>query len=167
MEARPKFKLELTPTDKIVEVVGWFTLAILWILTLWNYGSLPETIPTHFNASGQPNDYGSKGTLLMLPIIATVLFFGMTILNKYPQAFNYPTHITDANALRQYTNVTKMVRYLKLAVVLIFLFIVFKTLKTVEGAAEGLGIWFLPLTFGLVFIPMIFFGVNAFKKEKA
>lgn len=169
MNPRPinKIKVELTLADKILEGVGWLTLAILCALTLWNYGGLPETIPIHFNASGQPNGYGSKETLLMFPVIGSVLFVGMTVLNKYPHVFNYPTNITADNALRLYTIATRMVRYVKFAVVLIFSIIVFKTLKTVEGSTEGLGSWFLPVTFGLIFIPITFSVINVFRNKKA
>lgn len=166
MSARPKINIELTTSDKIFEAIGWMALAILWGLTLWNYSRLPETIPVHFNILGEPDGFGSKKTLLMFPIIGTVLFLGMTILNKFPHVFNYPTKITEENALRQYTGATRMVRYLKFAVILIFSIIVFKTLKTLEGKSSGLGPWFLPLTAGLIFIPLTFFLVNSFQKKK-
>ncbi len=67
METRPKLNLELLTTDKLLEVVGWFSLVFLWVLTLTIYSILPEIIPVHFNLSGQPNDYGSKMSILFLP----------------------------------------------------------------------------------------------------
>jgi len=101
-----------------------------------------------------------------LPLIATVLFVGLTFLNKFPHIFNYPTNITPHNALRQYTNATRMIRYLKLVIVVIFGLIAFKTIQNGNGEANGLGIWVLPLTLGLIFIPLIYFVIKSFKTKQ-
>ncbi len=163
MEGRPKIKLELTTTDKLFEIIGWLSVIAIWFLTLTNYTNLPGIIPKHYNGSGQADGFGSKATILILPTIATVLFVGLTMLNKYPHIFNYPISITKDNALRQYTNATRMIRYLKLVFVIIFGLIAFQTIQDVNGKTVGLGIWFLPLTLGLTFIPLTCFVIKSFK----
>jgi len=112
MEARPKIKLELTTADTTIEIVGWFLIVAVWGLTITNYSNLPDTIPIHYNGAGQADGFGGKATILTLPLIATILFIGVTILNKFPHVFNYPTNITQDNAFRQYTNATRLIRYL-------------------------------------------------------
>ncbi len=164
MEVRPKIKIERTPTDNILEIMGWVALAGLWILTLVNYSDLPDTIPTHFNGAGKVDNYSGKATLFMLPIIATLAYIGLTVLNNYPHIFNYPTKLTAENALRQYTSATRMIRYLKFVIVLVFSLIVFMTLRTAAGESEGLGAWFLPFTLGLIFIPLGIFVIQSFRK---
>ena len=166
MSERPKLKLELTKFDKIHEILGWTLILAIWVLTISNYSNLPDTIPIHYNGAGQADGFGGKGNILTLPLIATVLFIGLTILNKFPHVFNYPTNITADNALRQYTNATRMIRYLKLIIVVIFGLIAFKTIQNANGQADGLGIWFLPMTLGLIFIPLIYFVVKSFKATK-
>ncbi len=84
MEERPKVKLELTTTDKVFELLGWLSIVAVWILTIKNYNNLPEIIPIHFNGSGQADGFGGKATILTLPIVSTILFIGMTVLNKFP-----------------------------------------------------------------------------------
>lgn len=165
MEARPKIKLVLTTADKIVEIIGWLTLVILWNVTLWSYSNLPDTIPIHYNIAGQVDNYGSKVTIFILPIMGTILFIGMTILNMYPHIFNYPTKITIDNAARQYSNATRMFRYLKFTILLIFSFIVFKTLQITKGESQGLEVWFLPITLGLIFIPITIFLIKSFREK--
>jgi hypothetical protein len=59
-----------------------------------------------------------------------------------------------------------MIRYLKLIIVVIFGLIEFKTIQNANGQADGLGIWFLPMTLGLIFIPLIYFVVKLFKATK-
>lgn len=166
MNERPKIKLDLTTTDKTFEILGWVSILAIWILTITNYANLPDTIPIHYNGAGQADGFGGKGTILTLPLISTVLFVGMTILNKYPHTFNYPTNITADNALRQYTNATRMIRYLKFIIVVIFGLIALQTFRNVNGQTNGLGVWFLPLTLGLIFIPLIYFVVKSFKTTK-
>jgi uncharacterized membrane protein len=166
MEERPKIKLELTTADKTFEIIGWLLIFSVWGLTITNYANMHETIPTHYNGAGQADGFGGKATILTLPLIATVLFVGLTILNKFPHIFNYPTNITQDNALRQYTNATRMIRYLKLIIVVIFGLIAFKTIQNANEQADGLGIWFLPMTLGLIFIPLIYFVVKSFKATK-
>lgn len=166
MEERPKIKLELSLIDKTFEIIGWLLVISVWGLTITNYANLPETIPTHFNGVGQANEFAGKATILTLPLIATFLYVGLTILNKFPHIFNYPTNISQENALEQYTNATRMIRYLKLIIVAIFGLITFKTIQNANGQADGLGFWFSPMTLGLIFIPLIFFVIKSFKATK-
>jgi len=73
---KTKIEIKFNTADKLLEIIGWITLALQWIMTILNYSNLPDTIPIHFNASGQADDFGSKGYILTLPIIGTVIFLG-------------------------------------------------------------------------------------------
>ena len=79
--------------------------------------------------------------------------------------FNYPSQITKENALRQYTNATRMMRVLKLVIVLLFGLIVFRKIQIVNGHADGLGTWFLPFTIGLFIILTIYFLIISIKDK--
>jgi len=166
MGERQKLKLELTTFDKILEILGWISILAILALTITNYTNLPDTIPIHYNDAGQADGFGGKATILTLPIIATVLFIGLTILNKFPHIFNYPTKKTHDNALRQYTNATILIRYLKLIIVVIFGLIAFKTIQNANGETDGLGRWFLPLTLGLIFIPLTYYIIKTLKTKQ-
>ncbi len=166
MNKRPKIELKLTQTDMILEIFGWAAIFGIWTLTLVNYFELPEIIPTHFNGIGKADGFGNKANILILPFVSTLLFVGLTILNKYPHVFNYPSEITNENALHHYTNATRLIRYLKLIIVIIFGLIVFKTIQNVKGSADGLGTWFLPSIIAMIFIPIIYFLMNTNRKKK-
>ena len=163
MESRPRLKLEITSTDKILEVSGWFTLIFLWVLTIVFYEMLPDIIPTHFDGSGNANSYGSKMTIMFLPPIATVLFIGLTLLNNYPHIFNYPVSITPDNAFKQYTNATRMLRSLKLMIAFIFSLVVVLIYYSVQSGSGSLSTWFLPLILLIIFVPTTFFVIKAVK----
>ena len=53
MEDIPKIKIEFTTTDKVLEVLGWISIIIMWVWTIVNYGKLPDTIPTHYMVFAQ------------------------------------------------------------------------------------------------------------------
>jgi len=165
MEKRSKIKLELTGIDKAIEIAGWLSVSVIWVFTVINYNNLPDIIPIHFNAVGEADGFGEKTNILTLPIIATIIFVGLALLNKYPHIFNYPTNITKENAQRQYTIATKLIRYLNLITVLIFGYIAFTTIQNAKGQVDGLGVWFLPLSMGIVFIPIIYAIVKLTKKN--
>jgi uncharacterized membrane protein len=161
MEERPNLKIVLTNTDTIIEIVGWFLLVAIWGFTLSNYQSLPSKIPIHYNGAGVSDGFGEKWIILTLPFIATVIFIGLTILNNYPHIFNYPTEIRKDNALSQYRNATRLIRYLKVIIVVIFGLIDYLTISQANGLSEGLGVWFLPLILGLVFMPIILYLIKS------
>ena len=165
MNKRPRIKLQLNQTDKILEIVGWISVVGIWALALINYFDLPEIIPIHFNGAGKANGFGNKTHIFVLPIISTLLFIGLTILNKRPHVFNYPSQITKENAFRQYTNATRMMRVLKLVIVLLFGLIVFRKIQIINGHADGLGTWFLPFTIGLFIILTIYFLIISIKDK--
>ncbi|MCK0126930.1 DUF1648 domain-containing protein [Gelidibacter sp. F2691] len=166
MNGKPRIIIELTKADKILEIIGLTLLVAFWCMTIINYTNLPEVIPTHFNGMGEADGFGGKSNILILPIIATILFIGLTKLNKSPHIFNFPTKITQENALEQYTNATRMMRILKLVIVVIFGLIAFQTIRFANGQTTGLGKWFLPMTMGLIFIPLIYFIAKSFKTNK-
>lgn len=162
-EERRILKIELSFLDKFWEILGWLILILFWIMTALNYSNFPNSIPTHFDFAGTPDGFGEKSTIFVLAVLSSVLFIGMTILNRFPHIFNYPTKITSENAERQYTIATRLIRYLKLIVVFTFSTIGLMTLLTTNNKLSGLGIWFLPLFIGIVIIPMIYAIVKLFR----
>lgn len=155
MKERPKIKVKRTLADQAVEIGSLFLIFALWIFVYSHYDNLPKTIPTHFNGAGIADGFGDRWMIFTLPGIATTLYIALTILNRFPDLYNYSTEITLENALDQYTNTTRLMRYLKLIIVVIFGLIAFQTIRHANGQTEGLGIWFLPLTMGLIFIPIL------------
>jgi uncharacterized membrane protein len=163
MEGRPKVKLDLTNTDKVIEFTGLTLLIGIWILAILSFSDLPESIPTHFNGAGEADGFGERTNIFVLPIIGTITFIGLTLLNKNPHIFNYPKTITNENALNQYSNATRMIRVLKLIIVFVFGLILVRTLQNTNGNADGIGTWFLPLTIGLFIIPTLYFLIKSMK----
>lgn len=161
MKNRPRHKIKLNNVDWTFEIVGLTLLLTTWGWTLYNYNQLPDIIPTHYDFSGVADKFGDKWLILTLPLVATTLFVGLTILNKFPHIFNYPSVITVDNALKQYTLATKFIRHLKTSITAIFGIISFQTIRHSLGLSDGLGIWFIPIMLGLVFIPIFYFLIKS------
>jgi uncharacterized membrane protein len=156
---RPKIKITRTATDWMIDLIAFAFLVALIGIPAMNYSSLPDTIPMHFNAAGQPDGYGGRGTLWMLPATGLFLYILMTIIEQFPQIYNYPVEINEENAERQYRNAVRLIRLLKTVVLIIFSFLSFKTIQTATGKSSGLGKAFLPvfllITFGIIIIYIV------------
>ena len=118
--SRPRIKFQTTKTDWFLEAIGLLGIIFTVVLVISSYNDLPETIPRHFNAKGQPDGFSGKSILFTLPAVTIVTYLIMTIGLRFPHIFNYPFEITEENAERQYKNLTLMVRVLKTFTVIIF-----------------------------------------------
>jgi uncharacterized membrane protein len=156
MERRPRINIELSVTDKIIELIGGFGVVIIWVMVITSYSNLPDTIPTHYNAIGEIDGFGNKINILILPLLATVFFVGITILNRFPHIFGYLTTINNDNALKNYTEATKINRYLKLFFVVVFGLLAYKTIQ-VSGETGAL---FLPVILGVLVLALFYFIVT-------
>ena len=156
MNSRPKIKLSLTQSDRAIENFSLVLLIFLWAFTIFSFIKLPALIPIHFDASGRPDNYGNKWTLFLLPVIGSIVYAGITYLNKFPWVFNYMVQITEGNAESQYSFATRMLRILKCSFMIIFSFIALYSYWTAIGHTEAPGWWFLPLILAIIFVPLIY-----------
>ncbi|MNK55832.1 hypothetical protein D3C87_748530 [compost metagenome] len=161
MNGRPRIKLKLTVGDRILELLGWFSLFLLWYVTTVNYNKLPEIVPVHYNLEGKADKFGARWTILLLPGLATILYLAMTAVNRFPHLFNYPVKITEENASQQYTVASRLIRYLKFIVVVIFGVIAFRSIPNAAATSGGLGNWFLPFVLLSVFVPVVYFLIKS------
>jgi uncharacterized membrane protein len=142
---KPKNKLRTTVAGWILETIGLLGIILTVTYVLLNYCDLPDTIPIHYNLTGQPDGFGRKSILFVLPSITMVIYLILTIGLRFPHLFNYPFEITGENAERQYKNITVMVRILKALIAVIFLYLTYATIQNGLGEINGLGPWFMPV----------------------
>lgn len=163
MNTKPKLRPTPNTLDQLLESAGWIALTSLWAIAIYHYSNLPDTIPTHYNFTGQPDRYGGKAALLVLPVIGSLLFAGMTVLGKRPHLFNYPRAITAANALQQYALATRLLRFLKLGIILVFLLVVWDTIAAATGQSKGLGWWSMIALPFMIVLPAAWYIIKAMK----
>lgn len=61
------------------------------------YSNLPETIPSHFNAKGEADSYGSKSLLWIVSGVFAVVAFGLYFLAKTTSYHNVQLKTKEAN----------------------------------------------------------------------
>lgn len=148
---RPVLQIPLTNVEKVLEVITLLVIALVLFSLIATYGSLPSRIPTHFGFGGQPDSWGGKGSLLALPVTIVIFYAGLTVLGRFPQIFNYPVTITEANASYQYQNARMLINALKTVVVLVFSYMEWSMVQVALGRTSGMSAWFLPVFLALVF----------------
>jgi uncharacterized membrane protein len=145
------------PMDWFLEFIALAAILFMVAYLLSHYGGLPDKIPTHFGPGGQPDAYGPKATIWILPIIAILTFSIFNILNQKPHLFNYPTKITEENAFDQYRFATRMMRFINAAISAFMAYITYGIVQTALGKMSGLNgdyLWYFLL---LILSGMIYY----------
>jgi uncharacterized membrane protein len=143
---RPKIHITKAPLDRILDKAAFALVVLTLCLAAIYYGRLPDTIPVHFNTTGDPDRFGHKTTLLVIPAISLFLFIGLRYLSNFPESFNYPVKITVENAETQYQMGLRILYVLNLTFTGIFAYMTFATIQTALGKWNGLGkglFWFI------------------------
>lgn len=80
-------------------LVGFIVVLFLVnvLIVAGNYGSLPEEIPTHFSASGEPDSHGPKSMILLYPGLQILFLLIALLVYKYPNYANIPSTIALKN----------------------------------------------------------------------
>jgi len=139
--------------DKMLDTAGWFGLATLVILTVFTYFRVPDTIPLHFNITGRPNGFGNKIFLFAVLAIACFIFFSITLSVKYIFASPKVNAIPNKNL----DFAIRIVRFLKLVVMIGFIYIIVVTNLIVDHVTDGLGSFFLPAVVISLLFPVAYF----------
>lgn len=149
----------------MIEIIAALLLLILFIYTFISWSSLPETIPVHFDAKGQPDGYGGRITIFFSPLLTLALFVLLTVLNRRPDIFNYPVRINPENAEYQYRLATRMLRLLKLSLVVMFSAITWSVVHSARSGNSDYVMWVLPFALIITFLPIIYYFFQVFKSR--
>ena len=154
-------KLKKTAWDWITETLSLALVfgTILYLIVMWK--SIPDTIPAHYNAAGEVNRWGGKSELLMLPIIGGILYFFITLIQQYPQAWNTGVTVTEENRERVYRILRNLIGTTKLMMLLVF-----SSLTVLSSLGLALPIWYLGVFLVLLFGSITFFIIQLSKERQ-
>ncbi|MFY9854009.1 MAG: DUF1648 domain-containing protein [Terracidiphilus sp.] len=127
-------------------VLVWFT----W-QALNGPAPLPDRIPTHFDATGNPNGWGPASTLWLLPAVAIALYLGMTLMSRFPASFNYPVKLTEENSARLKGLSLDMLAWVRLEIICLFAYIQWSTIEVANHGHGGLRPALLPISAVVIF----------------
>ncbi|BAL00505.1 hypothetical protein OBV_33060 [Oscillibacter valericigenes Sjm18-20] len=135
-----------------VNLICLLLLSGIIVCLLLTWKKIPDKIPGHYNAMGVVDRWGNKGELLILPIVGWILYFMMTMIERFPQAWNTGITVTEGNKERIYPIIGNMLGTMKLSLVSVFVFL------TINSAlAKELPAWFLPAVVILIFGSIVYF----------
>lgn len=158
---QPKLKAPFAAFDLALLVLGGVGAALSIIVPLVYWGGLPEKIPTHFNIAGEPDGWGSKRTLLLLPALGVLMYALLAFMSRFPHVYNYLWKITEENAATQYRCARRLILALGAEVAWLFLYIMWGTIRVATGEAADLGVVFLVVTLAVMLGTFVIYFVNA------
>lgn len=148
---RPKLKIKKTNTEWIWDIVGGGIFLAMLFFLMMKWSDLPAEIPTHFNVAGEADRWGSKGTIITLPIIAIFMWVMMSVIERYPHTHNYPDRLNEQNVHAFYLSSRKLLNKTKNICLLLFSYILYQQVK---GAILGIST-FSPLFIVVFFLALI------------
>lgn len=151
--------------EKIIETFILLVVIGTVIYTLLTFHKLPDTVITHAGATGKADGFGNKSTLLILPLISIVSYIGLTILQKFPNIFNYPVKITEKNIDSLYSLGVKMVRCLKLFIALAFAVMTYIFSESSLGVKITAGTTIITILLVLMSIMLVYYIVKMSRQK--
>ena len=99
--------------------------------------SMPDKMAMHYNLAGEISRWGGKGEILLLVVMVWILDLMISLVEHFPSVWNTGVQVTSENRMRVYRTLKYMVKTLKLAMTLVFTFLIFNTV-----AGSPLTEWF-------------------------
>ena len=90
-----KVKVHRTTEGTVFEAVFAIVAIIVWGLIIWLIHQAPDIVPTHFDASGKANAFGSPVSVVIPCIILTIAAIGCMAVAYYPRLINSTVKITN------------------------------------------------------------------------
>lgn len=152
---RPVIQIPRSGFEKVVEALAIAGIVMSLAALFCSWSDLPDRIPMHYGFGGKPDAYSGQWTVIVLPIIAIVMYAGLSLIRKIPHYYNYPWPITEDNAAAMYKISIVLIACIKMEVVWLFTYIEWITIRVALGKAQGLGFMFLPITFIVMGVTVI------------
>lgn len=146
---------ESPATRWLLEVVALVAMGVSVAAVARAWPELPARVPMHFDLTGEPDGWGGRGSVLLLPGTAIFLYLLLSGVQLLPARwYNYPVPLTDENRNRQHRLAKGLIVALKAAVCGLFAHLTLAVLESALGRADGLGPWlvfgWLAVIFGLI-----------------
>jgi hypothetical protein len=120
-----------------------------FLLIRANIARLPARIPTHFNATGEANGWGSRDTLWLLPVVQVLtcgLFLAVPLLGRrFPGSINLGTrrlsNFTPEQRERIMPLLSDMMGYMSILLGLLFSVLLRETIHAASSSHPHLSPW--------------------------
>ena len=145
-----------TTLDWLLEFISMAVLAAIFVNLAAHWPELPSRAPHHYGFRGNPNRWGSKNWMLVLPAIAAGTYILLTAASRYPGLIHLPDSVDRETPEAQQT-LLSLSLVLKLTSLLTLGYINWAGINIALGRAQGLGPIFLPIVLLGTLGPIIFY----------
>lgn len=121
--------LPVTPYQRVLNILSFLLLLGLFLYPALIWSKIPEQIPTHYNFAGKADAFGSKTSLLILPIIGCLLYGLLVFVGHFPSAWNSPVKITAENKEWVYRNMKNILITMKFIIMLLYFYINYQSVS--------------------------------------
>ena len=90
-----KIKVHRTTEATVFEIVFVLIALIVWGVIIWLVHRAPDIVPTHFDASGKPNAYGSPAGITIPCALLTIGAIVCMVCAYFPRHINMPFKIRN------------------------------------------------------------------------
>ncbi len=104
----------------------------VWIIAAWLFVRF-DTVPTHFNAAGEADAWGSHGMLLFFALVATVCLALLAYSAYHPKYVNTPLQL---KTVEEHLINARLIRILGIIIGLLFIAIEVKMSGAVIGLSD-------------------------------
>lgn len=160
---RPKITIPKSTSEWVWDLIGGTFLigSIILLLLVWN--QLPQKVPIHYNLHGEVDYWGSKGMLIIIPLVAIFIALIMYAFEKFPEYHNYPKRFNESNAAQFYLHSRKLLNQVKNICLIILAVVIFEFVSIPLGWWGGFGVWLLPILLLAIFIPI---GLSIYRQRQ-
>ncbi len=162
---RPRIKLQMKSADWIMEITGLIFLVILLMITLVSYKIIPFDMAAYFDNSGNLDKYLNPYDLITYSVIGLIIYIIFTVQNNYLHKLPFPITVTNDNAERLYTTISRRLRILKVIFLLFILIHVIQKILVAQKIIQRSNNLFV-LIFILIVIIIFYVSNDHMKKVK-
>ena len=152
-----KVKVYRTKEATVFEIVFVLIAIIVWALIILMVYRAPDIVPTHFDASGKPNDYGSPVSVTIPCVLLMIGAIICMVCAYFPRHINMPFKITN---IRQVELAIRMLRVMGVTFLLIPLAVAY----TMLGMSSPTAVPIIAVIV-LLFVEIILFTILVYKAK--
>lgn len=155
-------------TQRAAVTFAVVAILVFAVLTVWLWSTAPDTLPSHFGADGQPDDWSSKTStfaiLVPIGLVLPLAFTSRRLWEMLPLALvNIPNKqywIDQGETTYLYDCLMVFMRITAGAMALLMCTIVVQIVRTADGTTPGWLVWVPTIGFLIVMIAALVFIIN-------
>lgn len=143
---------------RLAALLGLGVLLGATLYVVFRWGTIPEEIPTHFNAAGEIDATGQKRSLLIPLVIGWTVYGLLSLVGAIPAVWNVGIEVAPENREAVLRSTRTMLALLKLELALWFAYLII-----CSAQCQRLSVFALALWLAFLFSTILWGAVKAFR----